>query len=325
MATDPLPAGSATAAGARMDVPRRRRLTRARAARLAAPYALVAPSAVVIGAVLAYPLYALVRLSFERYGLFQLIAHRGSWIGLHNYGVLLHDSLFWATLRRTVVFTIVNVTLTMVLGTLIALLLARVSTWARLLVTGGLVLAWAMPAVVAVQLWYWMTNYENGVVNYVLTTLHAGDYVQHDWYGSPTSALAVTTTLVVWGAVPFVAITLYAALAQVPHELHEAAAVDGAGAVRGFKDVTFPVLKPIILILTSLSIIWDFGVFTQPFLLLNSRPNPGYYLMSIYLYEKSIGLHEYGLGSAIALVMVGIMVALSFLYVRQMVRLGEVR
>ena len=121
------------------------------------------------------------------------------------------------------------------------------------------------------------------------------------------------------------AITVYAGLAQVPAELHEAAAVDGAGVLRRFRDVTFPVLKPIFLILTSLSIIWDFSVFTQPFLLLQSRPNTDYYLMSIYLYEKSIGLHEYGLGSAIALLMVVMLLGLSFFYVRQMVRIGEVR
>ena len=84
-------------------------------------------------------------------------------------------------------------------------------------------------------------------------------------------------------------------------------------------------LKPIFLILTSLSIIWDFSVFTQPFLLLQSRPNTDYYLMSIYLFEKSIGIHEYGLGSAIAVVMVLIMLLLSFFYVRQMVRLGDVK
>ena len=98
-----------------------------------------------------------------------------------------------------------------------------------------------------------------------------------------------------------------------------------ARTLRVFRDVTVPVLKPSLLVLTSLSIIWDFGVFTQPFLLLQSRPNTDYYLMSIYLFEKSIGIHEYGLGSAIALVMVLIMLVLSFFYVRQMVRLGDVR
>jgi N,N'-diacetylchitobiose transport system permease protein len=312
------------AAGAALPL-RRRRLTRRSFIRFAAPYALVAPAILVIAAILAYPLYYLVRLSLQRYGLFQLIAHKGEYVGLQNFGTLLHDPVFWHTLVRTIVFTFVNVSLTIVLGTLVAMLCVKVAKVVRLMIMSALVFAWAMPVVVAVQLWYWMTNYQNGVVNYILTKLGIGDYIQHDWYASPTSALAVVTTLIVWGAIPFVAITIYAGLSQVPRDLVEAASVDGAGPVRVWRDVTFPVLKPILLVLTSLSIIWDFAVFTQPFLLLQSRPNTDYYLMSIYLYEKSIGIHEYGLGSAIALVMVFIMLLLSFFYVRQMVRLGDVR
>jgi N,N'-diacetylchitobiose transport system permease protein len=312
------------AAGAALPL-RRRRLSRRSVLRFAAPYALIAPAILVITAILAYPLYYLVRLSLQRYGLFQLIAHKGEYVGLQNFGTLLHDRVFWHTLVRTVIFTFVNVSLTIVLGTLVAMLCVKVAKVVRLMIMSALVFAWAMPVVVAVQLWYWMTNYQNGVVNYLLTKLGIGDFVQHDWYATPTSALAVVTTLIVWGAIPFVAITVYAGLSQVPRDLVEAASVDGAGPVRVWRDVTFPVLKPILLVLTSLSIIWDFAVFTQPFLLLQSRPNTDYYLMSIYLYEKSIGIHEYGLGSAIALVMVFIMLLLSFFYVRQMVRLGDVR
>src|SRR5262245_18201790 len=104
------------AAGAAIALRRRRRLTRRTVVRFAAPYVLIAPAIVVIAAILGYTLYYLVRLSFQHYGLFQLIAHKGSWVGLHNYGVLLHDSVFWHTLLRTVVFTTVNVALTMVLG-----------------------------------------------------------------------------------------------------------------------------------------------------------------------------------------------------------------
>jgi N,N'-diacetylchitobiose transport system permease protein len=322
MSSELLPSSSGAAAGT---IRRRRRRSRAKLVQTLAPWALVAPAILVIVAVLAYPLYYLVRLSFQQYGLFELIAHHGRWIGLANYGTLIHDSVFWHTLLRTIVFTAVNVGLTIVLGTLIALLLVRVHASVRILITSGLVFVWAMPVVVAVQLWYWMTNYENGVVNYVLTKLHLGNFIQHDWYATPTSALGVTTSLIVWGAIPFVTITIYAGLSQVPRDLLEAASIDGASPWRSFKDVTFPILKPIFLILTSLSIIWDFAVFTQPFLLLNSRPNTDYYLMSIYLYEKSIGLHEYGLGSAIAIVMVLILLVLSGFYVRQMVRMGETR
>ena len=76
----------------------------------------------------------------------------------------------------------------MVLGTLIALLLVRVGPPVRMLLTPGLVLVWSMPVVVAVQVWYWMTNFENGVLNYVLTQLHLGDFFQHDWYATTFSS-----------------------------------------------------------------------------------------------------------------------------------------
>ena len=97
---------------------------------------------------------------------------------------------------------------------------------------------------------------------------HIGDFIQHDWYATTFSQLGLVTLLIVWGALPFVVITLYAGLAQVPRDLVEAAEVDGARPWRVFRDITLPILRPILLILTSLSIIWDFGVFTQPYLLI---------------------------------------------------------
>jgi N,N'-diacetylchitobiose transport system permease protein len=278
----------------------------------------------VLVAILGYPVYNLVRLSLQKYQLFELLRHHGVYVGLHNFGSVLHDPVFWHTLLRTVVFTAVNVSLAIVGGTLIALLLVRVSTWLRLLLTVGLVLVWAMPQVVAVQIWSWMTNSQNGVLNYILTELHVGNYFQHNWYQTTFSEYSMVTTLIVWGALPFVAITVYAALSQVPHELVEAAQIDGARAWRVFKDVTLPVLMPLLLILTSLSIIWDFGAFTQPYLLIGpGQQVQSNYLMSTYLYAEGYGRTDFGRGAAISLLMLAIVAALSVFYVRQMLRVGE--
>ena len=276
-------------------------------------------------AILGYPIYSLVRLSLEHYTLFELIQHHGQYIGLKNFSSVLHDQVFWHTLLRTVIFTVVNVGATIVGGTLIALLLVRVSGWVRILVTSGLVLVWAMPQVVAVQVWYWMTNFQNGVVNYVLTELHIGNYVEHDWYQTTFSQLGLVTALIVWGALPFVAITLYAALSQVPGELVEAAEIDGARPWRVFLDVTLPILRPVLLILTSLSILWDFGVFTQPYLLIGqAHINPSNYLMGIYLFEEGYLKTDYGRGAAISLLMLVMVAAMSVVYVRKMVKIGDV-
>jgi N,N'-diacetylchitobiose transport system permease protein len=306
--------------------PRRRPLTLRRVLRAATPYALILPVLVVMGAVLGYPLYKLVTLSLQRYGLAELIQQEGAWIGFDNYSAVLRDSVFWDVLLRTIVFTVVNVGLTIVLGTLIALLLVQVSTWVRVLLTTGLVLVWAMPAVVAVQVWYWMTNFQNGILNYVLTELHVGDYFQHDWYATTFSKLSMVTLLIVWGAIPFVTISVYAGLAQVPRELVEAAEIDGAGPLRVFRDVTFPILKPILLILTSLSIIWDFGVFTQPFLLIGSgQLDSSNYLMGVYVYIEGYAKSDFGRGAAISLLMLVIVAAMSVVYIRSMLRTEEVR
>ena len=287
------------------------------------PYWLIAPILVAMAAILGYPLFWLIRLSGEKYGLFELIQHHGPSVGLHNYGSVLHDQIFWHTLLRTVIFTAANVALTMLIGLALALLLTKLSTWVRVLLTSGLVLVWSMPVVVAVQVWYWMTNYENGVLNYVLAQLHIVG-VQHDWYASTFSQLSMVTLLIVWGALPFVVITLYAGLSQVPHELLEAASVDGARPWRVFLDITLPILRPILLILTSLSIIWDFGVFTQPYLLISqSKINPSNFLMSIYLFEEGYFKTDFGRGAAISILMLVMVAALSVFYVRKMVQIGD--
>lgn len=325
--SSPIPDGAAIAAEASPSRLRRRRpVTLGRALRAAIPYLLVLPVLVAIGVVLGYPLYKLVTLSFQQYGLFELIQRKGTWVGFDNFESVLSDPVFWDTLLRTLVFTAVNVGLTIVLGTFLALLLVQVSGWVRVLLSTGLVLVWAMPAVVAVQIWYWMTDYQNGVLNYILTELHVGDYFQHDWYATTFSKLAMVTLLIVWGAIPFVTITIYAGLAQVSRELVEAAEIDGAGPLRVFRDVTLPVLKPILLILTSLSIIWDFGVFTQPYLLIGaSHVDKSNYLMGVYVFIEGYAHSDFGRGAAISLLMLLMVGVLSVPYVRAMVRMGDAR
>ena len=305
--------------------PRRRPLTWRRTRRGAVPYFLIFPVLAVLAALLGYPLYQLVRLSFQQYQLPELIAHKGIYVGFANYTSVLRDGVFWHTLLRTILFTAACVSLTIVLGTLMALLLVRVSGWMRILITIGLILVWSMPPVVSVQVWNWMTDVQNGVFNYILTEIHFGDYFQHNWFATPFSQLAMVVSIVVWGALPFVAITTYAALSQVPHELMEAARIDGARSWQVFKDVTYPIIQPVLLILTSLSILWDFGVFTQAYLLIG-QPHilPSNYLMSVYLWEEAYFKNDYGRGAAISILMLASVAILSLIYIRRMLKIGEV-
>jgi N,N'-diacetylchitobiose transport system permease protein len=193
----------------------------------------------------------------------------------------------------------------------------------RVLFTAGLIFVWAMPVVVAVAVWSWMVDYEFGVANWLLTELGVGNFNHHDWFANTWTGWTIITLLVVWGAIPFVALMVYAGLTQVPQELVEAASTDGASPARVFRDVTMPLLKPIFVILVSLSIIWDFQVFNQIWILRNAQPEPQYFTMSIYAFTTSFQQSDYGLGSAIALVMVAILLVVSFVYIRQMVKIGD--
>jgi N,N'-diacetylchitobiose transport system permease protein len=241
---------------------------------------------------------------------------------LANYRhILFHDPAFWGVVRRTFAFCVVNVVLTMVLGLLVALLLDSLGKRMRLLVSAGLILAWAMPALTATIVWQWVFDSQYGLVNWLLTTVGVGDYRGHSGLANPLSFFTVATIIVVWMGVPFVAFTLYAGLTQVPREVREASAIDGAGPWQRLRDLLLPLLKPLLLILTALSVLWDFRVFTQIYVLqsgggINSKTN----VIGVYAFRTATGQNRFDLGAAIAIVMVVMVLVLTLGYLRQMVR-----
>jgi N,N'-diacetylchitobiose transport system permease protein len=297
--------------------PRRRRFNRL-------PYALITPASLAIFGILAFPLGMLVWLSLQKYGFHELLVHQGTWVGLDNFRVTLEDPLFQQVVVRSLLFTLANVVLTVVFSTLIALLMLKVSRPIRTILMGGLVFVWATPVIVAIDIWQWMFDYEFGVVNYLLTQIHAGNFIHHNWFDNPLEGFIVITVVVVWGAIPFVTITLFAALLQVPDDVLEAAAIDGARPWQIFWNITAPILKPIFLIVISLSTIWDFGIFNQVYVMLNQRPSSDYFVMAVYSYRESFGQTKYGLGAAIAVVMVLILIVVTFFYVRQTLQTAEI-
>jgi N,N'-diacetylchitobiose transport system permease protein len=270
---------------------------------------------------LGYPLYRLVVLSLQKFGLRQQFGAPAEWVGLDNFRTIFTDTYFWDVLWRTVIFCMVNVALTVVIGLFIALLLNSLGKGMRLLVSSALLLAWAMPALAATVVWQWLFDTQYGVVNWLLTRLGIGDFEGHGWLAEPISFLSVATIIVVWMGVPFVAFTLFAGLTQVPHEVLEAAEIDGATRWQRLWRVTLPLLKPVLLIVTALSVVWDFRVFVQIYVLQRaggiSRDTN---LIGVWAYRISIGENRFDIGAAIAIVMVVAVLLLTLVYLRQMVR-----
>lgn len=296
-----------------------------RAGRALAPWLLLAPCLLTLVLVLGYPLLRLVELSFQDYKKPQLWGFKpATWVGFDNYKAILGDHEFWSVVVRTVVFAGCAVLLTMVMGMLIALLLQRVSPWVRTLVNISLVASWAMPVVVAVTVFKWMFDSDYGVVNWVLSQIPGVSFDGHNWFQSGPEGLSVIMLQVVWGAIPFVVITLGAGLTQVPKELEEAARLDGAGAFGVFRYVTFPIIKPLVVMMTTLSVIWDMGVFAQVWLMRGGHPEPQFQVLTTYSYDRAFGVNDYATGSAIALLTVLLLLGVVAVYMRQMLKIGEV-
>jgi N,N'-diacetylchitobiose transport system permease protein len=282
------------------------------------PVLLLLPAVAVLGLMLGYPLVRLVTMSFQEFGLRQQFGTPAPWVGLDNFREIVGDAYFWEVLLRTVIFCFVNVALTMVIGGALALLMTKLSNVVRGLLSVGLMLAWATPPLAAVVIWQWVFDTQYGLANWALG--RQGE----SWLAEPLSFFMVATIIVVWMGIPFVTFTLYAGLTQVPRELIEAAALDGASPAQRLRVVAYPMVKPIIMILTALSVLWDFRVFTQVYVLqkaggISRETN----LLGVYAYQISIGQNQFGVGAAVAIVMVLITLVLTVFYLRSMTRTEE--
>lgn len=288
------------------------------------PYLLIAPALVALIVVLGYPLVDMVTLAFQDMTRKELFSgETPPWAGLDQFRTILGDRFFWTVTARTALFTVVCVTLTMVSALLVALLMRRAAPWSRAVLAGVLVAVWAMPVMVAAAVFRWLFDADYGVVNWLLSTLPGIDLARHNWFTDPWQGFAVITGVVVWGALPFAAISLHAALAQIPPELEESAVIDGARPSQVFRHITFPVIKPLFVMVTTLMAIWDFGVFNQIWLMRGGQPEREYYLLGVHAFIESFAVNRYSVGAAIALVTVVLMLAGAVVYLRQMLRLGE--
>jgi N,N'-diacetylchitobiose transport system permease protein len=295
-----------------------------------APYLLLLPALIGIALVLLWPLVQVALYAFQNYGLPQVTgALPTQWVGLGNFSTILHDSEFWLSLRTTVAFAVVAVPITLVVGTIVGLLLNRLGKKMSIFVSTAALLAWATPPVSAAVLFYWMFSPDGGLVDWTLARMPhwlvgSTNWSQFNWVTTGAlQAYTVIAILVVWQAFPFIAVTVLAGLKTIPAELNEAARVDGASPWRVFWRVTFPLMRPIYLVLLLLSVIWDFNIFTQSWFLTGALGNQNEFNLSQYLYQKAFTFPpSYSMGGALALIFAIILLVVTFGYVRASVRQG---
>jgi N,N'-diacetylchitobiose transport system permease protein len=280
-------------------------------------WTLLAPSLVILGVMVGYPAVLMVIQSFTDYTVKnKVLGTLPDFIGLQNYIDLFSESDFPVVLMRSLGLMVALTALNLLLGILIAVLMTRLGRGWRITVSVGLLLAWAMPPLTATVVWGWIFDTQYGVVNWALNTITGTEnFTNYSWLLNPWSFFLVLTIIIVWQSVPFVAFTTYAALGQVPGEVLEAASLDGANGLKRFRLVVFPYLRSVLTVVLVLQIIWNLRIFTQVYALqsrggLASETN----VLGTYLFRQGVG--EFGATAAIGVVMVILLLALSWGYVR---------
>lgn len=286
------------------------------------PWLYLAPALVVLGGLLVYPIYQLGLISFLQYTQAQVSGGRPArFQGLANYRRLLGDPQFREVALTTVVFAAVCVLATLAVGCALAVLLTRVRAVPRLALMLAALGAWATPAVTGSTVWTFLFDPDHGPVDHVLSRVGLSGFADYSWTYDRYSAFALVLFEIVWCSFPFVMVTVYAGIRAIPTEVLEAAALDGASSWRVWRDVMTPMLRPILLVVTIQSIIWDFKVFTQIYVMTGGGGIAGQNLvLNVYAYQQAFASSQYGLGAAIGVVMLLILLAVTLVYLRLMRR-----
>ena len=281
-------------------------------------WTFIAPACLLLAAILIYPTYFNIRQSLEHYTITSFFTGRAPFVGLANYRQVLHDPLFNHALFDTAMFTVGSLVAQFGIGLGLAVFFARdfpLNTYLRAL----LLIPWLLPLSVSASVWRWIYDADYGVLNQTLERLHL---IAHPipWLLDPHWALFAVILTNIWVGVPFNMVILYGGLRAIPDEYYEAARVDGANAWRRFRDITLPLLRPVILIVLTLGFITTIKVFDVIMVLTKAGPADGTQTLATWSYFQSFQTLNFGRGAATANLLMAISLAVALIYVRSVLK-----
>lgn len=277
------------------------------------PYGFIAPTVILMFVLTLIPIVMVIRYSVMD----NVITNDNPiFIGLENYATTLTDPVFYTAIRNTAFFTIVSVLAHLVLGLTFAMLLNTrlLSTTTKALFRVVYVLPWLFTVAIIAVLWRLILN-PNGVANYLLISLGLTE-TGVEWLASRETALYAVTFINIWAGYPFYMVSLLAGLQGIPRDLYEAAVVDGAGAFKQFLNVTLPQLKPIIIAMAMLDVIWTTQQFALIWMTTGGGPINVTEMLSTYTYKLAFSRYQFSLAASSAVLILLFSMVLSFFYVR---------
>lgn len=294
------------------------RLTRSR---VRSAWLFLTPTLIVLALVAAWPLLRTIWLGFTDANLLKM--QEAKWIGLDNYTGdygLLKDKVWWTSVKNTLWFTVLTVSIETVLGMVVALVLNRTFP-GRGLVRAAVLIPWAIPTIVSARMWSWMLNDQFGIINHALLGLGLID-APKAWTADPSLLMTSLVLVDVWKTTPFMALLILAALQMLPKECYEAAQIDGVHPVKVFFRVTLPLIRPALMVAIIFRALDAIRIFDLIYVLTGTRDTT--MTMSIYARQQLIEFQEVGYGSAASTLLFAIVAVLTVIYVAVgRVKLGD--
>lgn len=283
-------------------------------------FVLNSPAILILLAMLAYPVMYSAYLSLHEYNLRR--PRSFEFIGLGNYTEILSDSQFWNAAWVTLLFSVGSIALTIMLGTMLALLLNE--KWpGRGILRAVTLIPWAIPPVVNGLVWQWLLEGQYGLLNAILLNLGIIDTYQA-WLVQPATALPSLVLAEVWNNTPFVAIIMLAALQTIPDELYDAAKVDGANLFQRFWFVTLPWLSHSLLLVLITQTMFALRAFDIIYVLTGGGPGNSTTVLAWLTYVTTFSYSDFGKGNAYAYIIALVTLVLSVAYIRMLWKRGDV-
>jgi multiple sugar transport system permease protein len=273
-------------------------------------YGLITPLALVMVAVIGYPLLNTVVLSLQNQG---VVGSESSYVGLDNYTQALTDGTFWAAIGRSGIWLLGNLVVQTIIAFVTAMVIGGAGRWARASRT-WILFPWVIPTVAVAVIWQWLTNSNYGIIP------KAGAAVGIEGLGSPFGdpALAMPALILMnsWHWFPLGAVVIYGALQTIPAEIYEAARVDGANAWRMFWRITFPLLQPVLFALGLVGSLWSFNIVDSIYLVTKGGPADATTTAPVFIYNKAFNQFQASDAAAISVITVILLAAVAFFYIR---------
>ena len=248
-----------------------------------------------------------VYLSFTEYS----ILGDPTWIGVKNYTAMLGDELFWNAMGVTVQYVGLNIGFQTVIALGLALLMHRVakSTFIR----GALLLPFLVANVIVALLWFWMLDYQMGIVNEIISWMGLPRIA---FFGSEEWAIPTIAAVNVWRHMGYTALLLFAGLQSIPSHVYEVASLDGASPTRTFWSITMPLLRPVMVLVLVVTVIGSFQVFDTVAVTTGGGPVNASRVIQMYIYQKAFGESDFGYASALSVILFLILALVAFVQMK---------